>query len=456
MRRAAFLQATDCIDDWLAYRVRTLDIPGVSLAILCGDDRFEHAYGLADEASGEALTSKHLFCVASQTKMLLATLLLQLVGAGKLGLDDRMVAYLPWLAQHSDQRMQSITVRQLATHSAGLPREAAPAGYWHMHEPFPDEQKLRAAVLAAQLTHPPNTALKYSNLGFALLGQVVQAASGQTWPELAMPLLREAAMQTAALDSRSVAAPLATGYGVLFERSRRPLGVQPARALAPSAGLCATPADMCRFAAGHFLGNETFLSDAQKREMQRVQWSVPNGFDAGYAYGIGCELFSIGGRRFVGHTGHAGGHTTVTLFDPSQRCAVSVAANCKDAPCMQIARGIVGILDFFAQHATQPTPPRLRKLDTWLYSPLAIVRIVAVGDSVVAVDPDEWEPFAWPDRLEALSARALRICSPGNVATDGEFVHYKFAAGRVQSVSYGGIPMWPTPSAVDPGFRGQT
>src|SRR5690349_20803307 len=120
-----------------------------------------------------AMTAEHVFRVASHSKMFTATAIMQLVEQGKLRLDDRAAAYVSWL--NSDA-----TLRQLLNHAGGVIRDGLDADFWRVEQPFPDVEMLRALAPDAGIL-PPNTAFKYSNIGFGLLGQVVEAVSGVTY-----------------------------------------------------------------------------------------------------------------------------------------------------------------------------------------------------------------------------------------------------------------------------------
>jgi len=434
------------LDSWLAYRARQVDIPGFNVAIY-KDDKivFSKAYGLADLEHNEPLTPGSLFGVASQSKLFTATAVLQLAERGKLQLDDTASTHLPWLAEHRDARMQAVTIRQLLTHSAGLIRDGLYTDFWHLRQPFPTDATLREMVLATDLTLDPNTALKYSNLGFALLGQIVASITGQPYTEYVtkhiinkLKLTDTFADYTPGLDTR-----LATAYGVPFEHRRAAFKLRtPTDAFAPAVGIHATAEDMCRFASAHFLGDTRLLSDRMKREAQRVQ-RTGTGYDDGWQFGMGFEIQHIGERRVVGHGGHLAGYLTATYFDPEDKLAVAVLANCKDAPSTQIARGIFEALEWFGQYASRPAGEQLERLNARVCSQAALVQVVAAAERIVVIDPDDWEPFTFCETCEQVGPATLRITTRGSVMNEGEILRYAFAGDTLQSVQYAGLTLIP-------------
>ena len=112
--------ALDYIPDWLAFQMRTSEQPGCMVAIARrGRVVLERAWGAADLATGEPLTPRHRFRIASHTKSFTAAGILKLREEGKLRLDDPV-------GQFVDQLHASVarsTIAQLLSHSAGLIRD---------------------------------------------------------------------------------------------------------------------------------------------------------------------------------------------------------------------------------------------------------------------------------------------------------------------------------------------
>ncbi|HSX15239.1 MAG TPA: serine hydrolase domain-containing protein [Candidatus Saccharimonadales bacterium] len=446
MNEHALREATAFLDDWLGYRAGTVDVPGFSVAVQLGDELvFSKAYGVADLETHEPLTTRHVFGVASQSKMFTATVVLQLAAEGKLALDDPVRQHLPWLAEHTDKRVREITVRQLLCHGAGLGRDTLEADYWVLAAPFPDQSALRKLVLANPLALEPNTALKYSNVGYALLGQVVEAVTGEPCTVSVGRIIKKLGLKSTLPDyDAAIGRQMATGHSLAFEGRRLPLrrGTT-ARAMASSVGVCSTAEDMCRFAAAHFWDDTRLVSRATHKEMQRVQNRVTDGYDTGMAFGLGLEMLRCSSRQLVGHSGHLAGHTTATWFDARDKLVVSVMTNRKDGPASQIVRGVFEALDHFGAHVAKPTPVHLARLQGRLYSHLATIQVVAAGGVLRLIDPDDWEPLTWPEELEYISPTELRVTTKGSVFGEGEVLRYTFKGDDLQSVRYAGTLLLP-------------
>ena len=452
MNETSLSQALAFLRSWLRYRFDQDDIPGLSVAIYARSEVvFAEAYGMACLETAEVLTPAHCFGMGSQAKMLTATVILQLVQHGKVNLDDYIVKYLPWMAKHTDARHRAITVRQLLSHSAGLIRDGQEADYWQLQQPFPDKRSLQQAILDAAIVHEPNTQLKYSNLGFALLGQIIEVVSGESYSSYVQRrIMRPLGLATATPDvTRKNSATLVHGYGRTFEGYRQPLEAgAPRRAFAPAVGLVATPSEMCQFVAAYFSEVPTLLNDELKREAQRRQCAVEDGYDEGMEYGLGFQVWPIEQCRFMGHSGHITGQATATIFDPDLQLAVSVACNAKDVPVAQIVQGIVEALLYFERHGSQPPAKAIAGFNTRVHNSLASVEIVATADKMVAIDPDDWSPFAWAEELELVDTQTLRIVTPGSVFGYGELVRYTFADDVVAAINYAGFTLVPAQSTL--------
>ncbi|HSX29402.1 MAG TPA: serine hydrolase domain-containing protein [Candidatus Saccharimonadales bacterium] len=434
------------LESWLAYRFRQTTLPGLSIAVSYKQDIvFAAQHGLANIETPKTLDNNALFGVASQSKMMTAVALLQLCEKGSLALDVPVRKYIPWLTKHPHKAVQEITTRQLLTHSAGFTRDLPEAAFWILQQPFPNRANLRRALLHTPIVAEPNTQLKYSNAAYALLGDVIEAVSDQSYTDYITKHIIKALGLTHTLADYGddMAVHVSAGYSIPYGGQRSPLGPRQAtRAFASAAGVHSTCVDMCRFVTALCDKSNTLLSTASKKEMMRTQWMQTDGYDAGMEFGLGIEVISVGGRRIVGHSGHIAGHVTATYIDPQSDIAVAVMANSRDAPSSHIALGILAAIDFFSQHALQPAPAATERLSARLLSPIAAVEIVATKNLIVAIDPDDWQPFAFQEELVQLDASTLRIVTPGSVFNQSETVQYKFSGNAPASVSYAGNTLW--------------
>lgn len=127
--------------------------------------------------------------IASLSKLLTAQVVANLIGEGELQLDDRLFDHLPGLPYADDVGYQKITVRHLLQHTAGFDRGKT-------GDPlFKDDASVRGCEAAARiavskpLEHEPGQVTKYSNVGYCLLGMMIEQVTGQSYETVVLQQL---------------------------------------------------------------------------------------------------------------------------------------------------------------------------------------------------------------------------------------------------------------------------
>jgi CubicO group peptidase (beta-lactamase class C family) len=272
--------------EWRAASVSTAVVRG-------GQAVFDHAVGVADTDAGTAPDLDTQYRIGSITKTFTAVLLMALRDEGRLSLEDPLGKYLP------GSRHGALTLRQLVTHLSGLQRE--PVGdVWHTLL-TPDRDELLAGLEEAEAVSAPHRRLHYSNLAFALLGEVVARLDGRPWAEaLAARVLNPLEMSRTSVEP---VAPRARGYFTdPYADLVRPEPDFPIQALSPAAQLWSTAADLGRWASFLASPPDEVLASATLEEMcqPHVMWDV-DGWTL--AWGLGLMMLRRGDRVLVGHEG---------------------------------------------------------------------------------------------------------------------------------------------------------
>lgn len=446
---------------WADEQRRHLDQPGVAIAVVHGDELvWARGFGLADVAAGRPVTPETVFRLGSITKTFTATALLQLRDAGKLSLDDPVRRHLPWFGVAGpapagvEGPSAEITVRHLLTHTAGLPREA-PLPYW-TDRAFPTHEQLRAAVREGVAMFEPGEDYEYSNLGIALAGEVVAAASGMPWEEY----VRRHVLDPLGMAASSAAAPrvpaerLATGY-----LTRDADGVAPvapptlSRALGPAAEMSASALDLARYVSAHLAGHRAgepspLLAPRTLREMHRVHWLSPS-WQSGR--GLGFSVWRQGDRTLVGHGGWVAGHRAQIAFEPATGVGVVVLTNSDEGGPSSYARQAFELLasaieQAAAPPAAEPPPPADPERFAGTYrTPWNEVTEVLVFDGGLVLygrgHPPSEDPEGSLDRLVPTGEEGVF-----RVATDdgtGDRVVFEIEDGRVVRVKVGENYLFP-------------
>lgn len=213
-RSARVAETAAVVESMFRAHAQREHLPGFAYGIvLDGNLVISGAFGTANLERGIPASTRTLFRIASMSKSFTAMAILQLRDAGRLSLDDPVADYLPELA--SLERLTSdspeITIRHLLTHSAGFPEDNP----WGDRQLAESDEMLRDLVAAGvSFSNAPGVAYEYSNLGFALLGQIVQSVTGEPLPvytrrEIFVPLDMNATVWE---FDRAPAEDLALGY----------------------------------------------------------------------------------------------------------------------------------------------------------------------------------------------------------------------------------------------------
>ena len=419
--------AAGVADAWTALRRRTGRVPGVQSAVrLRGRLLSSTAHGWADVAAGTALGTHHVFRVASHSKTFTATAVLRLAERGLLRLDDPLAAHVPWVGQECAE-LGRASLRELLGHAAGVTRDGTAGDFWQLLEPFPDTAGLRAAVRAGGALLPRSQRFKYSNVGYALLGAVVEAVTETPYGEhVRRELVEPLGLARTAPDLDGVAEPadLVTGYsGLATADEREPLPGAATGAMAAATGFCSTAEDLTAWFSAHAAGAPGPLSEHSRRLAQRAEWPTADPVAGGdeRSYGLGFIVERHGQRTLVGHSGGFPGQITKSVLDPASGLAVSVLTNCVDGPAAELALGTAGLVDLVAaswseeRAAADPAPFTGRWQSLW-----GVLDVVRCGSALLALNPAQPDPAAHPVRLRALDERRLLVTADGGFGSPGE------------------------------------
>lgn len=324
---AIFAVAARNIEQWLDYWFDRQSLtPGMTLCIRHGDQTLlNKSWGVADAATGEKLSLKHAFRLASQTKMLTADAVFLLQQEGKLNIKDTLGQHLPWLDQKS--HLASVTLADVLAHRAGIQREGGDARHWAYETEFPSAKKFKTITNKLPALDKADVAdVKYSNWGYALLGQVIEAASGVPYKEfITNRLLQPLGLKNTSVD----AAPgmrLTKGHGKQV-RGDYPVFDPSAStgALSPATGLAGTPLDMCTYLLKQTQAETTLLNKKSQRELSRHFCFVASTHQD---YGMGRLRYSdFKPLTFIGHSGAFMGQRSYSYVEPELGLAISLAGN---------------------------------------------------------------------------------------------------------------------------------
>lgn len=322
-------EAVGLIDVWLDAQRAYERIPGISAALVHDQEViWAGATGYADPDTGTPATTGTAYSICSISKLFTSIGVMQLRDAGRLRLDDRVDALLPWYdIQQAYDGSPPVTVEGILTHSSGLPRESDHQ-YWIEPFVFPSRDQVIERLGEQEMLYPSDRYYQYSNLGLTLAGEIVAEVSGTPYDEyIRARILDPLGMSSTWPDigEYPYTDRMAVGYSATRrDGTRARMPPFDAEGISPAAGFASTVEDMARFAAWQFrildTGGDAVLSGNTLREMQRVHWLDP---DWKTTRGLGFGVYRSGDVTYVGHSGLCPGfRSTIRLHRPSRLAAI--------------------------------------------------------------------------------------------------------------------------------------
>jgi D-alanyl-D-alanine-carboxypeptidase/D-alanyl-D-alanine-endopeptidase len=299
---------------------------GVVVGVLRGERTWVIGSGTAGPGGPSPPAANTIFEIGSVTKVFTATLLAGMVEEGRLALEDPVQRYLP-ASVELPVRGRPITLADLATHTAGLPR--LPHGFLlrsvrHRRDPYAwfSVDDLYAGLPATRLRREPGGRPRYSNLGYGLLGHVLALRAGRGYEQL----VQERICRPLGLTDTRISVPAAARERFAQGHSRRGRAVPhwDIAALAGAGALRSTVADLLAF-----LRLQLGDADPALVRAAALTHATRSRHRGGLPLGLGWTRLPLLGteHELLFHNGGTGGFRSFAGFVPATHSAVMVLSN---------------------------------------------------------------------------------------------------------------------------------
>lgn len=319
-------------------KVKKYKVPGASLAILRGCRVVVTATaGVTSLDTRIPVTDQTLFQIGSITKTMTTTLAMQLVDEGKLDLDEPVISYLPGFRVADANVSRTVTPRQFLSHQSGID------GDFFVEAGRGDEASQRLLDMASMMPnlYAPGEMLSYCNLGFVVVGRIIEQLTGMPWDDVMRERIFEPLGMEHAFTRPEDGIRFSCAIGHVPSRSKKDVWY-PSKVPYLSQGQKAagatptmTPTDLLKFVQMHLNGGknakgEKVLSAKSVNAMQKRQ--IRSSTRSGLAgWGIGWMLFDFDGERVIGHDGGTIGQAAFLRIHPKKKFAVAMLTNGGDA-----------------------------------------------------------------------------------------------------------------------------
>jgi dipeptidyl aminopeptidase/acylaminoacyl peptidase/CubicO group peptidase (beta-lactamase class C family) len=309
-------------------------VPGAQLGILrlgrngTADELVETAYGVLNARTQQPVSTDALFQIGSITKVWTATVAMALVDEGLLELDAPVAEVLPELRLADPDVTKQVTVRHLLNHTSGIDGDV-----------FTDTgrgddclEKYVEILGDAGQNHPLGATWSYCNSGFALLGRVIEKATGTTWDQA----MRERLFTPLGLDHTVTLPEEALLFAAAVGHDDQDGELVPApawqlpRSIGPAGLVTSTVADVLAFARMHLTGGVApagtrLLSEESAAAMAAHQADLPDKLVLGDSWGLGWIRFGWDGHRLIGHDGNTLGQAAFLRVLPDRETGGGLA-----------------------------------------------------------------------------------------------------------------------------------
>ncbi|MFC0431934.1 serine hydrolase [Kutzneria buriramensis] len=327
-------------------------VVGVLASVTAGHGSRSARAGVADTATGSPVPLDAEFRIGSVTKTFVATVVLQLVGEGRLSLDDTVARWLPGVVEGSGNDGAGITIRELLEHTSGihdyvddLPGLASTAGFRaDRFRTYAPEQ-----LVALAMRHPPvflpGAGASYSNTNYILAGMIINRVTGRSWAhEVDARIIRPLGLSHTTTPGAFpfVLGPHAEGYSNFGAGDPIDVTVANPSMFDAAGSMISTAGDLSRFLAALVGGR--LLAPAQLAAMETT--IVAPQLEAlwpGARYGLGLGWFPLScGGGYFGHPGDVPGYHTWDAISPrAGRTVVVLATGDGDERTQQATNALV-------------------------------------------------------------------------------------------------------------------
>lgn len=269
---------------------------GLTLGIQHGDQMpFIAGYGYANKEAKIPAGADTVYMLGSVTKQFTAAVIMDLMDQGDLGLDDPISHYLPDIPQ----RWEIVTIRQLLTHTGGIPNYSTDSMGFDITKFYTPEELMVKYTKWNLLDFDPGTRWEYSNRGYFLLGMIIKQITDLDY----FDYLQQNILEPLGLEHTNscliLTQNLAQGYRINAYGTAPEIALPLNPSIAYGAGdLCSTAGDLLKWqgalATGRVVSEESY-------QMMISPIELPDGTQTGYGFGL--EIEEKNGRMVISHAG---------------------------------------------------------------------------------------------------------------------------------------------------------
>ncbi|MDB4992316.1 MAG: hypothetical protein JWL75_561 [Parcubacteria group bacterium] len=442
--KSAVKEVEHLLEAWLPLRLQYDKVLGASIAIIYkGEILYKKGFGYADLEKKIETDENTLYRVGSVSKIFTSAAIFQLAEQKEITITDPVSKYLPWFKGENEKgKLEDITIEELLSHMSGIWGNGN-TPHWFTGE-FPTTLE---PLPSEALVFEPSSEFKYSNYGFAVLGELIATVTGLPYEKYVQTnILHKLGMASTFTDYKDDIAGIANGLGrEIPGQEREKYGHYATNAYAPATGFISNVVDLAKYIATFPVSaSEEILKNESKQKMIEEPDTYSRGTDK---YCLGIEKYEIDGKKIYGHGGGFKGFVSQVSIDADNELGVVVLTNSSKAPVwtytQSIFQAIYGIAENSSDYLSE------NKIDTKRYE--GIYRnsgednvVVRIKDVLISFGINTSSPLFGNNKtiLHPISEDVFLLEGGGGFGAKGETVTFSdMKDGLSQRATFAGTPM---------------
>jgi CubicO group peptidase (beta-lactamase class C family) len=336
---------SDSLDKYINQAIKDWNVPALAVGIV-KDDKVVwcKGYGILEVGKNESVNENTLFMIGSNTKLFTGTMAAMLEQQGVLKLDDKVTKWIPSFELKNKYASVNANLKDILSHRIGFETFQGDFTYWTSKL---TREEIVAKMSKVDAVYDYRTKWGYCNAGYLTTGEVIEAATKQSWEDN----IRKNILQPLQMNSTlmlAVELEKAKNYAkpyTWFNKKLTPISIPKLDNLAPAASISSNVVDMCKWLQLQLnfgkVNNTPLISEkaiAATRNPESIVGVNPrfNRLNHFTLYGLGLEIKDRKGYVLYSHTGGVNGYLSSVAFIPELKLGVVVLTTNDNQSLFQI------------------------------------------------------------------------------------------------------------------------
>jgi CubicO group peptidase (beta-lactamase class C family) len=432
------------VPDLVNTLVRKHHVPGAQLDIRWGEAQFTVVVGAEKSGSDRPMTAHSTIPAGSVSKIFTATAAMILAADEEFDLDEPVGQYLTGL-RDGRELFGRLTPRQLLSHTSGLP--ASLDEYLSPMAMTSPRRYLTECARAAVPVCAPGAAFSYSNVGYVLIGYLIEVITGLNWPDaIGSILLDQLGIEPSFViddETGRIGGHCCPGHSVNPETGKAHVVRQTITpATMATGGLALSASDLATFATALVPGEHGGPALLDQAAVALMRQAIPGAEPFGLAdgWGLGLAIYRDADRQWFGHDGTGDGTSCHLRISTEEPCVVAFTSNATSGNLVwrelvaELGRAGLPVADYREPLAMdRPLPPSPDCFGRYVNGELEYSVAPRDGRPCIAVDGELFTELAVHDQ----GVFSVRDPATGRRVNGGRFLANP-RTGRINGLQTGG------------------